>query len=190
MHKQEQNLQSYLDGELGREDRAKVEQHLGTCPSCQTRLTELKTLASVLQSWTLPTGLSQLTQPLALPARPLKSQIKVGVVGWIGGVVVALLFIIIRAIFLLSGQLNWMAYGADVAGLDGGASRLALNLRSGFNLQPFFLTTLGEAGERIGLLVAFILPLLLYVICVGGITVFYLNWFNLTLVRQPKKTRS
>ena len=187
MHNKEQDLQRYVDGELTPAESIRVEKHLAECTSCQTRLDELNALTSMLQSWTLPTGLTRLKQSVTLPAQPATTQIKLGVIGWVSGIVLVLLFIMVRAIFLLSGQLNWVVYIAVITGFSSKADQLTFSLGEMFRIHPFFLTLLGEPGEGVGLMMALMVPVLLYVICVGGLIVLYLNWFNLTFGRQPKK---
>jgi len=190
MHKKEHNLQRYLDGELAPEERDKVEKHLAECVSCQANLDELKTLASALQSWSLPDDLTRLQQPLALPDRQTASRVKIGIIGWVSGIVIVVLFMMVQAIFLLSSQLNRVARLASALGIDRQFEQLAASLSSLFTVRTLFFTMLGDSSERIILMLGLMLPVLFYVICVGGLLVLYLNWFNLVIVRQPRKVRT
>ena len=187
MHSKEQELQRYLEGEFGPEKRAEIEKHLAECRSCQTHLDELKALASVLQSWTLPVGLTRLQQPLHLPARQVAPRVKIGIIGWTAGIVIVFLFMMVQAIFLLSSQLNRVARLASVLGIDKQFEQLTASASSLSAVQSLFFTTLGNSSERIILMLGIMLPVLLYVICVGGLIVLYLNWFSLIFIRQPKK---
>ena len=187
MHKKEQDLQRYLDGELELEERAEIEKHLAECESCQTHLNELKALASVLQSWSLPDDLTCLQQPLALPDRQTASRVKIGIIGWVSGIVIVVLFMMVQAIFLLSSQLNRIAGLASVLGIDKQFEQLTASASNLFTVQSLFFTMLGDSSERIILMLGIMLPVLLYVICVGGLIVLYLNWFSLVFIRQPRK---
>ena len=186
MHNKEQDLQRYLDGELESEERAEIEKHLAECESCQTHIDELKALASVLQSWTLPAVQTQMQQPLSLPDRQI-SRVKIGIVGWASGIVIVVLFMMVQAIFLLSSQLNRVARLVSVLGIDKQFEQLTASASSLSAVQSLFFTTLGNSSERIILMLGIMLPVLLYVICVGGLIVLYLNWFSLIFIRQPKK---
>ena len=190
MHKKEQDLQRYLDGELGSEERVEIEKHLAECASCQTHLDELKALASVLQSWSLPPNLTRLQQPLSLPDRQAIPQVKVGIIGWAAGIVIVVLFMMVQAVFLLSSQLNRVARLASVLRIDRQIEQLTASVSSIFTMPPLFFSMLGESSERIILMLGLMLPVLFYVICVGGLLVLYLNWFNLVIIRQPKKVRA
>ena len=186
MHNKEHDLQRYLDGELAPEERVKVEKHLAECESCQTHLNELKALTSVLQSWSLPADQTRLQQPLSLPDRQA-SRVKIGIIGWVSGIVIVVLFMMVQAIFLLSSQLNRVAGLASVLGIDKQFEQLTASASNLFTVQSLFSTMLGDSGERIILMLGIMLPVLLYVICVGGLIVLYLNWFSLVFIRQPKK---
>jgi anti-sigma factor RsiW len=61
-----ERLSAYLDGELGREERAAVDEHLGACAECAQRLEELAALDEVARSLPVaaPAGYFE-----ALPAR-------------------------------------------------------------------------------------------------------------------------
>jgi predicted anti-sigma-YlaC factor YlaD len=190
MHKKEQVLQRYLDGELGSAEKAEVEKHLAECATCQAHLDELKALASVLQRWSLPANQTRLQQPLSLPNRQATQQAKVGIIGWAAGIVIVVLFMMVQAVFLLSSQLNRVARLASVLGIDEQIEQLTASVSSLFTVQSIFFTTLGDSSERIILLLGLMLPILFYVICVGGLIVLYLNWFNLVIVNQPKKIRA
>lgn len=190
MHKKEQDLQRYLDGELGEKERVEIEKHLAECASCQAHLDELKTLASVLQSWSLPADQTHLQQPLSLPDRQPAPRVKVGIVGWASGVVIVVLFMMMHAIFLLSSQLNRVARLASVLGINGQIDQLTGSVSSFFTIRTLFFTTLGDSSERIILMLGLMLPVLFYVICLGGLIVLYLNWFNLVIVRQPREARA
>jgi len=190
MHKQEQNLQRYLDGELAPEEKAKVEKHLAECESCQTHLDELKALASVLQSWSLPADQTHLQQPLALPTRQAIPRVKVGIIGWASGIVIVVLFMVVQAVFLLSSELNQVVRLASVLGIDKQIEQLTASLSSIFTIRSLFFTMMGDSSERIILMLGLMLPVLVYAICVGGLLVLYLNWFNLVIIRQPKKVRA
>ena len=184
MHKKEQTLQRYLDGELESEERAEVEKHLAECESCQTHLDELKALASVFQSWTLPADLTRLQQPLSLPDRQAAPRVKIGIIGWVSGIMIVVLFMMVQAIFLLSSELNRVARLASVLGIDKQFEQLTASVSSLFTVH---FTMLGDSSERIILMLGIMLPVLLYVICVGGLIVLYLNWFSLIFIRHPKK---
>lgn len=192
MHRQTQELQRYLDGELGSEDRTRLEQHLAECSTCRARLAEWQTLTTVLQSWTVPPDLTQLERPLSLPAREAKPRVGPGLIGWTSGLILALLFVLVRAIFLLSNQLNWAVWLAARLGIDGQFAQLASSLWRLFMVQPFYLSHPGQLGEKIMLVLVILLPLLLYVLAIGFITILYLNWFSLVWlsVRQSNKIRS
>jgi hypothetical protein len=192
MHSQEQELQRYLDEELGPKERDRVEKHLAECSTCQTRLGELQALVTVLQSWTSPTDLAHLKQPLSLPAREAKSQVDLSLIGWISGLIILLLFVMARAIFLLSSELNWVARLASTLHLDRRVEQLTTNLWNLFSIRPFYLSYLGELGEGITSILGIILPILLYAVTLGVIAVLYYNWFSLTWnsVGQSNKTRS
>lgn len=186
MHKKERYLQRYLDGELELEERVNVEKHLAECESCRTHLDELQTLASVLQSWSLPADQTRLQQPLSLPSRQATPRVKIGIIGWASGVVIVVLFMMVQAVFLLSNELNRIARLASVLGVSQQIEQLTANISSLFTMRPLFFSILGDSSERIILILGLTLPILLYVICVGGLIVLYLNWFNLVIIRQPK----
>ena len=192
MHNQEQELQRYLDEELGPEERARVEKHLAECSTCQTRLTKLQALTVVLQSWTLPPDLAQLKQPLLLPAREAKPQVDLSLTGWISGIMIVLLFAMTRAIFSLGNQLNWVARLASTLRINGRIEQLTSTLWDLFSIQPFYLSYLGELGKGIISILTIMLPLLLYVVSVGVIAILYFNWFSLIWIfaRQSNKIRS
>lgn len=67
MHPEEQ-LSAYLDGELGQEERIRIESHLENCPSCRSLLHELMTLQQTLSS-----AMFALTEPADLKDRVLKA---------------------------------------------------------------------------------------------------------------------
>jgi hypothetical protein len=180
MHSQEQELQRYFDGELGAEEKAKVEKHLAECSTCRTRLGELQALTTVLQSWTLSPDLAQLKRPLLLPARKVKSQVDLSLIGWIFGLMIVLLFAMTRAIFSLSNQLNWVARLASTLRINGRIEQLTSHLWNLFSIQPFYLSHLGELGEGIILILGIMLPYLFYGLILGAIAVLYFNWFSLT----------
>lgn len=186
MHKKERYLQRYLDGELELEERVNVEKHLAECESCRTHLDELQTLTSVLQSWSLPADQTRLQQPLSLPSRQATPRVKIGIIGWASGVVIVVLFMMVQAVFLLSNELNRIARLASVLGVSQQIEQLTANISSLFTMRPLFFSILGDSSERIILILGLTLPILLYVICVGGLIVLYLNWFNLVIIRQPK----
>jgi hypothetical protein len=195
MHSQTQELQRYLDNELGAAEKAHIEKHLAECSTCQTRLTQLQAeseaLSRTLQSWTLPPDLTHLKQTLSLPAREVKPQINLGLISWTSGIMIVLLFVMTRAIFLLSNQLNWAINMASLLGVNERFEQFTLNLWSVFLIRPFYIIYLGELGEGIILVLAVILPILIYIISISGIAVLYFNWLSLTFaVGQPNKIRS
>ena len=192
MHSQEQELQRYFDGELGAEEKARVEKHLAQCSTCQARLGELQALTTILQSWTVPSSLTRLTLLLSLPARETNPQADLGLIGWTSGIVIVLLFVVVRAIFWLSNQLNWATDLVSTFGINGRVERLTSTLWGSFSVHPFYLSYLGELGEGIMSVLMIILPLLLYVVSVGVIAILYFNWFSLIWIsaRQSNKIRS
>ncbi len=190
MHSQDKDLERYLDNALAPVERVNIEKHLAGCSTCRTRLNDLqaqaKALSELLQSWALPPELSQLDEPVLLPTQTGRRQLNPGFIGWMSGLGVMLLFVLIRAIFWLSGQLNWLANLASLLGFNE-----RIELWRVFQFRPFFLAYLGELGEGIGLILAFILPVLLYVVAIGTIVILFFNWLSLTLAAgRPHRMRS
>jgi hypothetical protein len=145
----------------------------------------------MLQSWTLPADLTELKQPLPLPAREARPQIKPGLMSWLSGIMIVLLFVMARAIFLLSSQLNWITSLASLLGMNERFEPFTSSLWGAFQLRPFYLSYLGELGEGIGLVLAITLPILRYVVLMSIIMILFLNWFSLTFAAgRPNKTRS
>ncbi|MBN1991927.1 MAG: zf-HC2 domain-containing protein [Anaerolineae bacterium] len=191
MHSQEAELLRYLDGELGSAERMKVETHLAGCSICRARVTELQALAAILQSWILPSGLAQLKQPLSLPARETKTQVNLGIIGWSSGLGLVLLFMMVRAIFWLSSQLNWVARLVETFGFGGWFEQFTTNLWRLVLIHPFYLAYLGEIGQKLRLGLGVMLPFLLYMVSIGVIMILYFNWFSLIFVsRRSDKIRS
>ncbi|MBN1219446.1 MAG: zf-HC2 domain-containing protein [Anaerolineae bacterium] len=188
MHNTDRDLQRYLDKELGAEENAMVKQHLAKCSNCQARLAEFQLLTTVLQSWTLPAGLNQLSRPLSLPVKELKSQGYPGLIGWTSGGVLVVLFVMARAIFWLSQQLNWAIGLTLLVGVNGYLGQILASLGRSALFRPWYLFFLGELGEEMTLILTLMVPILLYVVVMGAITVLFLNWFSLTVnVRQQTR---
>jgi hypothetical protein len=186
MHKQQEDLQRYLDGELKAEERAEVEKHLAGCAACQAQLDDLKALASMLQSWSLPAEQTRLQKPLSLPNRQATPRVNVGIIGWVSGAVIVVLFMVVQAVFLLISQLNRLTRLASILGISEQIEQLTATVSSLFTMRPLFFSILGDSSERFILILGLTLPLLFYAICVSGLIILYLNWFNLVIIRQPK----
>ncbi len=194
MHSQAQELQRYLNEELGQAEQAQVEKHLAECSTCRTRLSELQAeaeaLSHILQSWVLPAALNQLDEPLSLPARAARPPLNPGFISWASGVAIMVLFVLARAVFLLNSQLNWLADLVRLVGLNEWTGPLPLGLGNEFWLRPFYLAYLGELGEGIGLILTLLLPTLLYVISLGVLAILFFNWFSLTFANRLNRIRS
>ena len=104
---------------------------------------------------------------------------------------IVLLFVMARAIFLLSSQLNWVTNLASLLGMNERFEPFTSSLWGAFQLRPFYLAYLGELGEGMELIFAIMLPILLYVISMSAIAILFFNWFSLTFAAgRPNKTRS
>jgi anti-sigma factor RsiW len=63
-------LQAYVDGELGAERAALVEQHLRECRECRAELARLQAVIAALETWPLVAEPAQLTDRIMRQVRP------------------------------------------------------------------------------------------------------------------------
>jgi len=81
-------LQAYVDGELGPERTALLEQHLAGCDGCRAELTRLRAVVTALETWPLVAEPAELTarvmarvgpRPVVSPSTALRAGLRTGV---------------------------------------------------------------------------------------------------------------
>lgn len=122
-----EELSAFLDYELDVASESRVAEHIAGCADCQARLDGLRQTAHAIRALPMETPARRFT----VPAAPARQGWRWAPAGWIGGVAVAMLVVVIGVT-----HLNFGPAASPTAGTSNGAASLSAPYAAARNAAP------------------------------------------------------